>query len=310
MSQGFGSIKRLTRNEISEEKWDLLCKKLDYPIFNSTWYLDSVCENWSAFVLNDYELALPVFPKKKFGVNYSLQPLFVRSISLMGENIENKNKFLVDILKEYDFFVLNFDIKNLDLSNLFDYIQNKFQILFFKESYELTRASYSQNAKRKLNQFEKYNTSIICSNNTNDLIEIFKREKGGNFQNMNEASYDKLKNIMTSALLKNFGNVYSVELNGEILAIGFFVEFGHHLLYLKGAVTKNGKEFGAMYGLFDHVIKKFHSSHRWLDFGGSSDTGVAGFNKKFGASDMNYLILKNNKLPWPLNLIAKSKLGI
>jgi hypothetical protein len=310
MSEGFGGIRLLSRNEISEDKWDTICQKSDFPIFNSLWYLDSVCDNWKAFVLKDYELALPIFPSNRWGLNYSLQPLFVRSVSVMGEEKYKVNEFLKYVFQFFHFFELNFDdqviINYKDLRTE----ENFFQLLNFKDTYELIRSSYSENARRKLKQFEKWETSIDCSDNIHDLINIFKNEKGGIFQNLNESSYESLKNIMTNALKNQYGNVYSVKFQNEIIAIGFFIYFGNHLLYLKGAVTKIGKEKGAMYGLFDHVIRKFHSSFKRLDFGGSSDEGVAGFNKKFGACDMKYLILKKNNVMWPLNRIIKSKLGI
>ena len=65
-----------------------------------------------------------------------------------------------------------------------------------------------------------------------------------------------------------------------------------------------------MQALFDKVIQENHESCIGLDFGGSSDEGLASFNKKFGACDQNYLILKQNKLPWPINNVVKRKLGI
>jgi hypothetical protein len=310
MSQTTSGIRLIRRNQISNEKWDFLCQKLEYPIFNSIWYLDSVSEDWSAYVLNDYELALPVFLNKKFGFSYSLQPLFIRSISLMGSELKKQNDFLIDVLKQFNFFELNFENQHYDLFSNFEISNKTFQILTFKENYDLTRKSYSENAKRKLKQFQKFEPFIEKSENMDDLIEIFKNEKGDNFQNLNDLSYRSLKKIMTFAILNNYGNVYSVRLNNEILAIGFFIHYGNHLLYLKGAVTKRGKEKGAMYGLFDFIIRKYHGSYSQLDFGGSNDVGVAGFNKKFGACDLNYLILKKNKLIWPLNLLLKHKLGL
>ena len=96
----------------------------------------------------------------------------------------------------------------------------------------------------------------------------------------------------------------------ELVAIGFFIKKRNQLLYLKGIVTSSGKKIGAMQALFDKVIQENHESCIGLDFGGSSDEGLASFNKKFGACDRNYLILKQNKLPWPLNNVVKRKLGI
>jgi len=46
-----------------------------------------------------------------------------------------------------------------------------------------------------------------------------------------------------------------------------------------------------------------------LDFGGSNAKGLGDFNRKFGARDVEYLLLIKNSLAKPLAWLAKRKFG-
>jgi len=309
MSEGFGEIKLVNREEISVEKWETVIADSDNSIFLSFWYLDAVLQHWKAYVLNDYELVFPILPAQKIGFNYILQPLFLRAFSVEGNAYEKKLEFFTQILKNYHFFELNFVFETVIPIGI-QSNQSVYQFLIFENDYEQTLKKYSENTRRKLKDFQKSTAVFIEISDVNLLIELFKKEKGNQFAHLTAESYQRLKNLMTNALANNCGIIKAISFENEMVAIGFFIKKGNQLLYLKGIVTSSGKKIGAMQALFDQVIQENHESCIGLDFGGSSDEGLASFNKKFGACDRNYLILKQNKLPWPLNNMVKRKLGI
>jgi hypothetical protein len=309
MSEGFGEIKLVNRDEISVEKWETVIADSVNSIFLSFWYLDAVTENWKAYIINDYELVFPILPEQKIGFNYVLQPLFLRAFSVEGNAYEKKLEFLTQILKNYHFFELNFVFETVIPIGI-QSNQSVYQFLIFENDYEQTLKKYSENTRRKLKDFQKSTAEFIEISDVNLLIELFKKEKGNQFAHLTAESYQRLTNLMTNALVNNSGIIKAISFENELVAIGFFIKKGNQLLYLKGIVTSSGKKIGAMQALFDQVIHENHDSCNGLDFGGSSDEGLASFNKKFGACDRNYLILKQNKLPWPLNSVVKRKLGI
>jgi len=101
-----------------------------------------------------------------------------------------------------------------------------------------------------------------------------------------------------------------VRLNGELVAICCFIRQNGKLLYLKGIVNSKGRDIGAMQAIFDSVIKNHTIEYESLDFGGSNNEGLALFNKKFGAIDRKYLILKYNGVSWPLRSLVNGKIGL
>lgn len=309
MSKGFGEIKLISREEIQTDKWEEVIADSDNSIFLSYWYLDAVMQNWKAYVLNDYELVFPILPAQKMGFNYVLQPLFLRAFSVEGKANEKKLEFLTQILKNYHFFELNC-VQETVIPIGIDSKESVYQFLEFEKEYLQTFKKYSENTRRKLKDFQKSTAEFKQISDVNLLIDLFKKEKGNQFAHLTTESYQRLKNLMTNALESNCGIIKAISFENELVAIGFFIKKRNQLLYLKGIVTSSGKKIGAMQALFDKVIQENHESCIGLDFGGSSDEGLASFNKKFGACDRNYLILKQNKLPWPLNNVVKRKLGI
>ncbi len=309
MSKGFGKIKLFSREELQTDKWEEVIADSDNSIFLSYWYLDAVMQNWKAYVLNDYELVFPILPAQKMGFNYVLQPLFLRAFSVEGKANEKKFEFLTQILKNYHFFELNCAQETVIPIGI-DSKESVYQFLEFEKEYLQTFKKYSENTRRKLKDFQKSTAEFIEISDVNLLIDLFQKEKGNQFAHLTTESYKRLINLMTNALANNCGIIKAILFENELVAIGFFIKKRKQLLYLKGIVTSSGKKIGAMQALFDKVIQENHESCIGLDFGGSSDAGLASFNKKFGAYDRNYLILKQNKLPWPLNNVVKRKLGI
>jgi hypothetical protein len=309
MSEGFGEIKLICREEIQIDRWEEVIADSDNSIFLSFWYLDAVMENWKAYVLNDYELVFPILPAQKMGFSYVLQPLFLRAFSAHGKAYEKKLEFLTQILNSYHFFELNF-VKEKVIPTGIQSNESVYQFLEFESDYLKTFKKYSENTRRKLKDFQKSTAEFIEISDVKLLIELFQKEKGNQFVHLTAESYQRLTNLMTNAQANNCGIIKAISFEKELVAIAFFIKKGNQLLYLKGIVTSSGKKIGAMQALFDQVIHENHESCIGLDFGGSSDAGLASFNKKFGACDRNYLILKQNKLPWPLNNVVKRKLGI
>ena len=307
MSKGYGKIRLLKRNEISNENWDLLSSKSSHEIFMSSWYLDAVMPNWSAIVLNDYEACLPIQVSKKYHLKYCLQPLFIRAFSVLG-NQKKAHELLVLLKEEISFFNLAIDIEVNDKQ--FKTADSVYQSLELNQEYESIYKAYSQNVKRSLRDFLKSNAELTEENDREELITMFKSLKGKEFSHLNDGAYQRLSNLMKEAQTRGASIYRGVRLNGELLAIGFFIRQGQKLLYLKGIVNSKGKSIGAMQAIFNSVIKENASSTFSLDFGGSNNHGLAVFNKKFGAIDRKYLILKYNGVSWPLRILVNRKIGI
>ena len=53
----------------------------------------------------------------------------------------------------------------------------------------------------------------------------------------------------------------------------------------------------------DAAIKDFSGSSKTFRFEGSDKEGIAFFNSQFGSFETEYLRIKMNSLPWPVNYL-------
>ena len=62
----------IPRDKIDIDKWNACVRKdAEASPYMYTFYLDSVCAQWSAVVLEDYESFMPVCWNKKWGIKYA-----------------------------------------------------------------------------------------------------------------------------------------------------------------------------------------------------------------------------------------------
>jgi hypothetical protein len=307
MLEGSREIRIISRIDISEVKWDSLVQKSDNSIFMSRWYLDAVMPDWKALVFNDYKACLPVFISRKYGLTYCLQPLFIRECSVLGD----KSKFqelLLKLQSETSFFNLAMDV---DVNHKNVIIEHSIhQVLTLHQDYESVYKMYSQNVKRSLRDFIKSKAELTDELDSSLLIKMFRDLKGKQFSHIDDEAYFRLSNLIKNAKSMNASILRGVRLNGELVAICCFIRQNGKLLYLKGIVNSKGRDIGAMQAIFDSVIKNHTIEYESLDFGGSNNEGLALFNKKFGAIDRKYLILKYNGVSWPLRSLVNGKIGL
>src|SRR5210317_1567418 len=78
-------VNLLKRKEIDVQKWDdLIAHSTAETIYPYSWYLDTVSENWSALVVDDYRFVMPVVWKKKAGMKYIYQPFYTQQLGVFS----------------------------------------------------------------------------------------------------------------------------------------------------------------------------------------------------------------------------------
>ncbi len=64
-------IAYLEHKNIDKKKWDACIEQsVNSCIYAYSWYLDAVCKNWTAIVLDDYKAVLPLAPRSKYSIHY------------------------------------------------------------------------------------------------------------------------------------------------------------------------------------------------------------------------------------------------
>ncbi|HSH65976.1 MAG TPA: hypothetical protein VLB84_09305 [Bacteroidia bacterium] len=293
-------IRYVKSSDISKEKWDE-CIRLstDPSIFVYSWYLDSVCVNWGALILNDYDAVFPFAFNKKYGISYIYQPFFTRYFGIYSKKVI-PDDLLIQFLNNIP---LSFSYINLCLnsSEMFSYKQyfigqKNYQVLDLKSPYEKLKKEFSDNTRRNIKKAVKANLKIKKDISPNQIVSIFRETKGNELNTFSDADYNRLNTLMENCLKMGLGETIAVYDSDFLCAAAFFMYSDNRFVFLKSGVTEQGKMKGAMHFLIDNFIKEYSNMNKMLDFGGSSVESVARFYKSFGAKDYVYLQLENKKI--------------
>jgi hypothetical protein len=299
----------VNHKNIDKNQWDnCLQKSINNTIIVSSAYLDCVCDNWNALILNNYEAVFPLVERSKYNIKYLYQPFFSRYLGLYSNKSINEktlNEFVKAIPEYYKYLDFCMHESNTFLIENVKINERKFQVLDLGNSYEHLYKGYSENVKRNLKKASKVHFTIHKNITPAAIVALFKKNKGGELAVFSNADYQRLLKLMNHFFANKKAISIGIYKENELCAAGFFIIDNEKLLYLKGAVNEFGKANGAMQLLMDEVIKSNGDLKKQLDFGGSSVDSVARFYKSFGAKDCIYLQIKQNNLPKFISWIKK-----
>lgn len=312
MEKNFKMIAYITHTTIDKNKWDTCIKESINPtVFAYSWYLDAVCKNWSALVLNDYEAVFPLASNTKLSIPYLYQPIFTRYLGIYSKkecSEELVNSFFNAIPEKFKY--IEFSIHEKTIFNRPDFEQKKryFQTLALNCAYETLFDSFKGDAKRNIKKAEKQNLTVTHKIEPKEVVLLFKNNKGKELKDLDNADYECLENLMNASMNNHSGIILGVlNSKAELIAGAFFIQSDNRILFLKGSANADGKSAGAMYLLLNHLFKNYSSGVQLFDFGGSSVESVASFNRNFGAIDCEYIQIKKNMLPFIIKLISGKK---
>ena len=293
-------IQHVRNTAINKDKWDLcISESANESVFAYSWYLDAICGNWEAFVLNDYEAVFPISVKSKYGFTYIYQPFFTRYFGVFSRTLpapELVREFFNEISSRYRQFQFcvheSNDVHDLNFSKQ----SRQFQFLNLSASYENLHKAYSKNVKRNLKKALQQQFRVSENVSPEEIVALFKRTKGNDLEIFRTEHYQALTRLMNACLDNNKGLSIAVYKDEVIEAAAFFMKCNNRFIYLKSGLTESGKELGAMHLLINHFIQEHAGKDFVLDFGGSDVESVARFYKSFGAEDCVYLEVQNGNL--------------
>jgi hypothetical protein len=294
-------IKYIEHKNINKQKWDAcIDNSYNASIFVYSWYLDVVCKNWSALVLNDYDAVFPLASKSKYKVDYLYQPFFTRYLGVYSKakiSYNLLNNFIDSIPKKYKYIQFCLHEENYFKSDSFDLEEKKYQLLDLNKEYDSIQKYFSDNAKRNVKKAVKAELKVELNIAPEEIVNLFKITKGNELEIFKTKDYKILIELMNACLIHKQGKSIAVYDGSQLCAAAFFMFSNNRFVFLKSGVTAEGKAKGAMHLLFDYFIKENSNKQYKLDFGGSSVESVARFYKNFGAKDSVYLQMKKNTLP-------------
>lgn len=294
-------IKWLTRSEIDSAAWNECVKdsSLELP-YAFTWYLDIVCENYGALVLNDYEAVMPLPFRNKMGINYIYQPFFTQQLGICGSIDISKaliQDFLDAIPATYKYVDLHFNERNKIGDNSYFSMRHTSH-LNLNTDYESIAKGYNSNTKRNIKKATQNQIEYIDS--AEELIDIFSRQKPQSQTGLAEKDYDKLKAIVAECHRRKVGHIAVLKVKEEIAAGVFMIKMDKKIIWLFPVLNQKFKDQLVLFSLTDQIIKEHANKDFILDFEGSMIPSVQRIYDGFGAEKIIYPHYKVNNLPWYL----------
>ncbi|MGI6342733.1 MAG: hypothetical protein ACOXZ9_07145 [Bacteroidales bacterium] len=278
------------RNEIDVEKWNCSLKKArNYNVYADSFYLDVVSPGWSALVSEDYKYLFPLPNKKKFGINYIIQPVLSQQLGLFSENEITADilfQFINKIPKRYGFVKLF-----LNEGNVFDNINMPLQrnyTLQIPDNRNDIRNNYSTNLKRNLKIANAGEIEIVSDSNPNEIISLFKRNKQKELENFNSSIYGALQKLCKNTNPNWQCKTYKAVSDNKTVSGMTVIEYGCKSIFLFSGNSEAGKEIRALPYLIDWYLHNCDKKIKIFDFEGSNDDGLARFYSSFGADKVDY----------------------
>ena len=149
-------IHYIEHNDIEFEKWDAcVTKSFNRLIYGFSWFLDIVCDDWDALVLNDYEAVFPLPKRKKWGIEYIYQPYFCQQLGVFSKKKVPIESFLNCIPKRFKYLELN-----VSSSNCFVVQENNnFELELLKN----VESHFSKNTSRNIAKAKASNLSLVSN---------------------------------------------------------------------------------------------------------------------------------------------------
>jgi hypothetical protein len=291
-----GNITYLSSHQLDKLKWDQCIEQAaNGVIYGYSFYLDAMCDNWDALVLNDYEAVMPLPWRKKFSVYYIYQPFLVAQLGLFGKQITAGllSIFLDNIPKKYRYwdFPLNhgniFSLANHPLFERANYV------LSLRPSYNDLHDAYRQNIKRNIKKAIQYGCEIKKDIAVASVIQIAKEQN-----HLREENFIRFEKLFYYLHQQKKAIAYGIFSGEQLVASAAFLFSHNRAYYILVGNHPNGRTLGASHLLIDAFIEDHAGQQLLLDFEGSDIRNLSFFYSSFGAVEEKYTAIKLNRLPW------------
>ncbi len=303
-------IKYLTQDEINRSKWDMcIDEAFNGLVYAKSWYLDIVAEDWAALVENNYEKIFPLVHKRKWGIHYLFQPVFTQQLGLFSKSLlseEDVKRFFEAIPSKFKFAEINLNKFNKIPNGNFkveNWLTHELDLI---NSYDNIRKNFSSNLKRNLKKSEKAGLSVSKNIKPEEIIKLFRENRGKNIRNLADDDYLKLSRLAYSGIYKGMITNYGVYTqNNNLCAGAIFLHSKKKTIFLFSGLDEEGKKSGAMAFLINAYIQESQQNHLTLDFEGSNDPNLARFYKSFGSKEVYYPHIRINRLNFIVNFLVQ-----
>ncbi len=297
-------IKYIKHQHIDKNLWDEAIRTSPAGnIYGYSWYLDIICPEWDALIVDEYTAVMPLTKRRKYFINYIFPPFFAQQLGIYSKSTVTEslqNEFLNSIPESFRFIEMNLNTTNSWTPNNFIVKRNNNYVLSLGRHYSEIKSEYSENHNRNIKKASKQQLSLFKSANVEDVIKMFRTNRGMQVENLKNEHYAIFKKLEEVTGKRNQSQVWILNNQYGLPVAGAVFFFSHNsAIFIFSGVTQEGKSLSAMHYLIDEFVKEYALSLNQLDFEGSNNPDLARFYKGFGSAEFVYLQIKKNQLPAP-----------
>ena len=288
----------IENKNLDKKNWDTLVTHNNAFIFDYSWYLDAVTDNWGVLFIDDNKSkGIAVSFTEKLGQKIVAPSYFHRASSWIGNwsNQEKQEalKFISSLFKGGN---LAFEDTEINQENYY------YQIIQPSTNYE---EAYHTQAKRMLSKAHK---SVITLDNQFDksfFLKLVIQELGKKVEMWNTAAVDKFSSLIDALIQNNSFHFIEIKHNNKTAGGLIIMQLDNRHIYLKGVCIPEVKKLGGMYAAMDRAISYAMEKNAIFDFGGSRVEGVARFNNNLGGINQFYAYKSWNEYPFWFKTLKK-----
>ena len=290
--------------EVDKIKWDTCVNSnLGGLIYATSVYLDHMCDNWHAIIVNDYESVMPVPWRKKAGIRYAYQVPFIQQLGIIG-SAGAENAMLQHLYKfvKYGDYIFNFNnhilLSALPLHASTNYVLDLSDKPFLKDH---VSTGFMQSLKKPL-----ASNYVFGAIPAETAIDIFRENYIAVASAISNEQWKCFMNL-TQCLVQQ-GQAFAWQVTGNDnapFAVALVLQYGGRVYNILNAVTPAGRANGANYLLYYQLLSQYARKPFLFDFEGSDLPGVKAFYQKFGPVNQPYYSYHFNNLPFPLKQLKR-----
>jgi len=289
-------------NQLDKQRWDTFVDAdPDATIFNKSFYLDTVCDDWYVYHDEVFTYGLVICVSLKLGLKHVYPPFFHRYSDVIGDQSK------LDILELEKVLLTEFSSEIFHLSTKLNFdSQVELKSMYYQQIED--EIVLSNLSKRKIKKIQKeFEIELKADSSSDDIVNLIFDVLPERVPFFKSKDAQKLRKLISEAkkegVLVTLGAFVNKELVGGLIGLNYH----NRLLYLKGVCTDDFTEHGMMYYLMSHFNEMALKNDMGFDFGGSNVEGVRYFNQKLGGRDKHYYKFSWDNNPFWYRFMKKMK---
>lgn len=244
----------------------------------------------------DYRFGWPMVFNRKWGIHYLYQPYFVAQLGAMSSmGINDFEPGLTALWqrlpKKYLYVDIDLPEDHQSLSAISRGFYRQTMMLSLEQGLVSIRNGYHRLARRMIQRSQEARVQIEMGTDIETDLAFYQATIGAHMRTSAEG-YGRLRNALIYARTVQQLLHLRATVDGQLVGVYFLLYSDRYIHSVAGCASALGKELGAFYALTDYALAFGSTRNRIFRFEGSDHSGIASFNRQFGAETVPYWHMK------------------